>query len=71
MKMLSLILVALSVLALGSIFGFSLFILTMGIMSGLMTLFAIVSYLKSAQRDYPGFGYENQSVKYGLNFSNM
>ncbi|MRN52561.1 hypothetical protein [Paenibacillus monticola] len=71
MKWVSFLLVALSVLSLGGLFGFSLFTVLTGMVGGFMASFAIVAYLHAIKRDYPNDAHENQYIKYGSNFSNM
>ncbi|OBZ14587.1 hypothetical protein A8L34_11725 [Bacillus sp. FJAT-27264] len=64
MKWVSLIITVLSVLALGGIYGFSLFIVITGIIGGLIASFAIAGYLKSVNGDFPGDRYEDGDIKY-------
>ncbi|MFE4711861.1 hypothetical protein ACFRAM_13375 [Paenibacillus sp. NPDC056722] len=63
MKWVSLIITVLSVLALGGIYGFSLFIVIMGVIGGLIASFTIAGYLKSVNGDFPSDRYEDE-VKY-------
>jgi len=64
MKWFYLLMVGLSVSVLILVFGFSIYILIIGLLGGLMTSFAIASKLKSIQNDYPGGSDTYERSKY-------
>lgn len=64
MKWFYLIMVGLSVTTLTIIFGFSIYILVIGLLGGLMTSFAIAAKLKSIQNDSPGGSDSYERSKY-------
>lgn len=59
MKWFSIVLVLLSTLGVGSIYGYTPFSIFVGVSGGLLASFSIAGYLKSVQNDY-----EDEQIKY-------